>query len=158
MRMTEKKGAEVVAPVPRAWEEKPELRGNQLDYPDGVKSEFLKRVLENGEHVGLVRQEMNVSKSTANRWITEQREEREPQIELENLRIIEKMGRAGEQFLDALITRKWEKASVRDLAIAFGIIIERRRDLLGPRKGSATTRLRVTWKSGEVEVETKSDT
>lgn len=148
--------AEVVAPVARAWEEKPELRGNDRSYPEEIRERFRELALESEMPGAQIARELGISTRTAQEWLAELKQEMEPYQELESMRMAEKLAVAGNQFLRELITRKWEKASVRDMAIAAGIMIERRRDLLGPRKGSATTRLRVAWKSGEgaVELET----
>ena len=147
---------EVVEPVPRAWEEKPELRGNQLDHPEEIRERFRELALESEMPGAQIARELGISARTAQQWLVELKQEMEPYQELESMRMAEKLAVAGNQFLRALITRKWENASVRDMAIAAGIMIERRRDLLGPRKGSAISRLRIAWKdgSGAVEVET----
>ena len=148
--------AEVVEPVPRAWEEKPELRGNDRSYPEEIRERFRELALGSEMPGPQIARELGISRTTAQEWLFELKQEMEPYQELESMRMAEKLAVAGNQFLRALIARKWEKASVRDMAIAAGIMIERRRDLLGPQKGGNISRLRIAWKdgSGAVEVET----
>jgi len=147
--------AEVVAPVVRQHEIEPHSAFTR-EYPEEVKEEFFRRTLEKGENVSLVCRDMGIPKGTVENWIAELKEEREPQIELENIRLVDLLGKAGEQLLAGLSKANLAKASVRDLAVAIGIVTDKRRDLLGPRKGSAISRLRIAWKdgSGAVEVET----
>jgi len=150
--------AEVVAPVVREWEEKPEKLSSKFTkaYDEEKKNELLRRVLENGEHVALVAREIGIDRSTLHTWLAELKEEREAQAEFDSMRLADMFTTAVGEFLSAVDKTKLAQASVRDLAIAAGIAADKRRDLLGPRKGSAISRLRIAWKdgSGAVEVET----
>lgn len=150
--------AEVVEPVPRAWEEKPELRGDPHGYPEEVRAELLRRVLEDGEHVATVAREMGVSRSTLHAWLAELKEERKVQVELENIELQDLLTAKAKEFVLAADKGKLAKASVKDLLIAAGIALDHRRELAGPARGASFSRLRIAWKSGEgaVEVETGS--
>ena len=150
--------AEVVEPVPRAWEERPELRGNPHGYPEEVRAELLRRVLENGEHVARVAREMGINRNALHAWLAELKEEKRVQVEIENIELRDLLTRKAKEFILAVNKDKLAKAGVKDLLIAAGIALDHRRELAGPARGASFSRLRIAWKSGEgaVEVETGS--
>lgn len=136
-------------------EERPNLGANNA-YPREVREEFFRRVLDEGEHLSLVSREMGIARSTVTQWIAELKEQRLEQEELENLELADMFRDVTRQLLRALDKSKLEKASVRDLLIAAGIATDKRKDLLGPRKGAGTTRLRVAWRDGSGALEIES--
>lgn len=147
------KDIKLVEPVPRIWEEKPELRGNQLDYPPETKLRAIMLIAQKGTSAAA--KETGVALRTVQGWAVEHKDE------IAMIRAAEFTEEIDQKIRDILKEIKPEKiknASFRDLLVGLGIAIDKRQQLLGPQKSKeAPQRLRIAWKSGEgaVEVETK---
>jgi len=144
--------AEVLAPVARPYEGKPSWNATDEE----TRAELFRRVLEDGEHVALVAREMGIDRNTLFAWLSELKEERKIQVELENIELQDLLTKKAKEFVLAANNSKLAKAGVKDLLIAAGIALDHRRELAGPARGASFSRLRIAWKdgSGAVEVET----
>jgi len=145
---------DILKPVPRAWEEKPELRGgydNRL--PDELREAAVNRAFEVGVKKAAV--EFGITERTIHYLIKELGDEHR---ELWNEKTSRKLEEKIEKVLSRIDDKAINGAKLKDLAITLGVLADKREQFTRSRmKGEATARLRIAWKdgSGAVEIENR---
>jgi len=124
-------------------------------YSDDIRTEAVRLSVEEGKTIAAISREMEIPPDT----IAGMLQEVEQYIQLEEkargLRLVGKVGQCMEELLDGL-TKNLEKAYPKDIAMAFGVLADKRRDLLGPRAGPGALSLKIAWKDGTGAVELKT--
>lgn len=123
-------------------------------YPEETKTEALERVMD-GETIVSVCKDLGMSRRTIQAWLAEYRELREEQSAANDLQQIDLIEDASKQILLSLDKSKLERATVRDLGIAYGILRDKLKDIRGPKTGTGNLRLRATFRGeGAIELTT----
>lgn len=138
-----------VEPVPHVMTGK--QPGNAYD--EEVKKEILTQAMQEGKSIALLVKENGISKETISRWIHELEDEIQVESRALDAYMVRVLGTKTKELLAALTTEKLAKASARDIAIAAGILTDKRRDLLGPVHKDDAINLRIAWKDGSGAVE-----
>ena len=144
---------EVLKPVPRAWEERPELRGGQEKvWPEEVRRQAVDLAIELKSGRKAARQ-LGIPARTVHQWLAE---EVLDQANDWNMLRVKEIESKIEQVLAKIGPEKIDKAGLRDLVVAAGILLDKREGLLPKAKNEVRQRLRIAWKdgSGAVEFET----
>jgi hypothetical protein len=135
-----------------------------IDYPRGgpqttpdVERQLL--VLADGVRHGLSVPEIvkkhGIGRSTVQTYLAQMREEIELNSQIVDMDLAKALEGKVYQIVKAVDKPKLEKAGIRDLAIAAGIFLDKRKELLGPRSGTGNLRLRATFRGeGAIEVTT----
>jgi len=109
-----------------------------------------------GKTVVQVCREYGVDRRTLTRWLMHLKGEREIQQKMENIFIADVATSKAKELLNAMDKEKISLASLRDVAVAAGILIDKRKDLLGKQKDGGNLSLKVAWKDGSGAVEVKT--
>ena len=146
---------DILKPVPRAWEERPELRGGQdTRIPDETREAVVERAFEAG--VRKASREFGIAERTIYYLIKELGAEHR---ELWNEKTSRKLEEKIEKVLSRIDDKTINGAKLKDLAITLGVLADKREQFTKSRmKGEAPARLRIAWKdgSGAVEIEAGS--
>jgi hypothetical protein len=131
-------------------------RGGPQTQPD-VERQLL--VLADGVRHGLSVPEIvkkhGIGRSTVQTYLAQMREEIELNSQIVDMDLAKALEGKVYQIIKAVDKPKLEKAGIRDLAIAAGIFLDKRKELLGPRSGTGNLRLRATFRGeGAIEVTT----
>jgi hypothetical protein len=131
-------------------------RGGPQTQPD-VERQLL--VLADGVRHGLSVPEIvkkhGIGRSTVQTYLAQMREEIELNSQIVDMDLAKALEGKVYQIIKAVDKSKLEKAGIRDLAIAAGIFLDKRKELLGPRSGTGNLRLRATFRGeGAIEVTT----
>jgi predicted transcriptional regulator len=135
-------------PIPRAWE-----GGKPWNaYPDEVRQQAVDLAIELRSGRKAARQ-LGISPRAVQAWLAE--EVAGDAGDWNMLQIKELEGKI-ERILAKIGPEKIDKAGLRDLVVAAGILLDKRESLLPKAKNEARQRLRIAWKdgSGAVEIET----
>jgi predicted transcriptional regulator len=139
---------DILKPIPRPYEgEKP-----WNAYPDEVRQQAVDLAIELRSGRKAARQ-LGISPRAVQAWLAE--EVAGDAGDWNMLQIKELEGKI-ERILAKIGPEKIDKAGLRDLVVAAGILLDKRESLLPKAKNEARQRLRIAWKdgSGAVEIET----
>ncbi len=141
--------AEYMEPVPHNREgEQPAIA-----FDEETQIAALNKAFNEGKSIVVVCKQMGIHRSTLGRWIKEMEEEVSTDARAQDVGFIKALGAKMNQLIDALTTEKLTKASPRDIAIAFGILADKRRDIMGPQTKDDGISLKIAWKDGAGAVE-----
>lgn len=139
-----------------------------------TRDEVIRRIIQ-GDKLHDISRDMGLAISTMGPWIKEIEDDIRLSVKAENISLIQGMGEAAEHFIRRLTkVKEGQKVSdsqivkegqgnqsipakdAKDLAIALGVLIDKRKDLTGPGSGNGKVSMKVAWKdgSGAVEVTT----
>lgn len=148
--MADNGDVEVLTPIPRPYEGKPAHNA----YPPEVKQQAVELAVQLRSSVKAAHQ-LGIPSQTVQKWVAEEMARNAGDWDAFQVKELEDRI---EQILARVEPDKIEKAGLRDVVIAAGVLFDKRAALLGTtgRKDKEPTRkLRVVWKdgSGAVEVE-----
>jgi predicted DNA-binding protein YlxM (UPF0122 family) len=131
-------------------------RGGPQTTPDVERQiEILQQAIEQGESIPVIAKRYGVSRRAIQHYIAQAKEEIELNSQLLDIKLVESLDTKIREIVLAVDKSKLATATVRDLAIAAGIFLDKRKELLGPRSGTGNLRLRATFRGeGAIEVTT----
>jgi predicted DNA-binding protein YlxM (UPF0122 family) len=131
-------------------------RGGPQTQPDVERQiEILQQAIEQGESIPVIAKRYGVSRRAIQHYIAQAKEEIELNSQLLDIKLVESLDTKIREIVLAVDKSKLATATVRDLAIAAGIFLDKRKELLGPRSGTGNLRLRATFRGeGAIEVTT----
>jgi len=131
-------------------------RGGPQTTPDVERQiEILQQAIEQGESIPVIAKRYGVSRQAIQHYIAQAKEEIELNSQLLDIKLVESLDSKIKEIVMAVDKSKLATATVRDLAIAAGIFLDKRKELLGPRSGTGNLRLRATFRGeGAIEVTT----
>ena len=119
-------------------------------YPAAFRRQVVEALLsETDASVGEICNRFNISEAALYDWKEEMKEYVLAIKEINDMRLARRIEALVKEFLCAATKDKLEKASLRDLAIAIGILVDKRSELWGKRGDKRGVALRVAWKSAE---------
>ncbi len=146
-------GADVLEPLPcnRAGATPPNK------YSDAIRDEALRLAVTEG--LGLVgaAKRLGVADDTIGGWLREMGDEVRLREWERDIALAESLGQRAALLAQGISPDKVARAGVRDIAIAMGIALDKRRSLLGAGPGTAKIRMRVAWQDGSGAVELTTD-
>lgn len=122
-------------------------------YDEETKLEVVRKALEEGKKITEIAQEMGISRDTVSSILQRIEEDIKLEAKADSLRLSGQISEKLFQLLGALTKDKLNKAWPKDIAIAFGVLADKRRELLGPSSGPGAMSLRIAWKDGTGAVE-----
>lgn len=143
-----KRDAELMEPIPRPYEgQKP-----WNTYPEEIRQQAIDLAIELKSGRKAARQ-LGISPRAVQAWLAEEVIGESYDWNMLQVKEIEDKI---EQILVKISPDKIDKAGLRDLVVAAGILLDKREGLLPKARNEARQRLRIAWKdgSGAVEVET----
>jgi len=128
--------------------------GRPICQPDTERQiAILQQAIEQGESIPVIAKRYGVSRQAIQQYITQAKEEIELNSQLLDIKLVESLDTKIKEIVTAVDKTKLDKATVRDLAIAAGIFIDKRRELLGPKQSGGNLRLRASFHGeGAIEV------
>jgi transposase-like protein len=158
---------EIIDPIPCKFEGVTPARAHSQE----VRDEVIRRVLL-GDKLYNISQDMGIQIKTMEPWIRELEDEIRVIIRAGNISLIGGISQAAEEFIRRLTKNKNDNHSqlntedndnhsqqeisakdAKDLSIALGVLIDKRKDLAGPGSGSGKMSMRIAWKDGSGAVE-----
>jgi transposase-like protein len=127
----------------------------KVSYGSEIKEQALQEVLQHNKTIPAVAKELHVSTSAIARWLVEAREEIQAYAAAKDLADVGLLDAVKNELVTSINKEKIDKAGVRDIAVAYGILADKRALLLGKSSNSPTMQLRVAWKGGEGAVEVR---
>lgn len=131
-------------------------RGGPQTQPDVERQiAVLQQAIEQGESIPVIARRYGVSRQAIQHYIAQAKEEIELNSQLLDIKLVESLDTKIKEIVLAVDKTKLDKATVRDLAIAAGIFLDKRRELLGPKTGTDNLRLRAHFRGeGAIELTT----
>jgi len=122
-------------------------------YDDEVKLEVIRKAIEEEKNIVDIAKEMGIDRDTVSSILTEIEQDVKINAKAQDIRLSSVVGGKLLEIVSALTKDKLNKAWPKELAMAFGILADKRRDLLGPSAGPSSLNLKVAWKDGSGAVE-----
>ncbi|WP_449240897.1 helix-turn-helix domain-containing protein [Desulfoscipio gibsoniae] len=146
----------IMQPVPRAWEDKPALRGNQKDYPPEVREQAIQLAIELKSSAKAAKR-LGIDPSTVRSWVSQELATGESVDPAWSTGAIKEIEHKIDKILARVEPDKIDKAGLRDLIVAAGILLDKRAAMLPKAKNEAPCRLRIVWRGGQgaAEIESK---
>lgn len=144
-------------------------------HSEETKEEVFRRILA-GEKLYKIARDMDIGIRTMGPWIKELEDQIGLIVKAENMSLIEDMGLAAKQFVYRLSKNKnitdsnnensqeggrsqteISPKDAKDLAVALGILIDKRKELTGSSSGHGGMSLKVAWKDGTGALELRQE-
>lgn len=148
---TETTGSLALEPIdyPRGGEQ------TQPSLDDETELALIQDALDQGMTVPALCRKYNISKATVQRYIAKAREEMDINSQVMDIGLINKLEGASHQIAESLIKTKMDEVGFKDRGIVLGIILDKLKDLRGPRTGGNALHLRAVFRGeGAIEVHT----
>jgi hypothetical protein len=135
-----------------------------IDYPRGgpqtqprlddeTELALIQDALDQGMTVPALCRKYNISKATVQRYVAKAREEMEINSQVMDIGLIQRLEGASHQIAESLIKTKMDEVGFKDRGIVLGIILDKLKDLRGPRSGGNSLHLRAVFKGeGAIEI------
>jgi transposase-like protein len=124
---------------------------NKYDYT--MRSEAVRLVVEEGLSLVDAGRRLGVTDDTIGVWLREMEDEVRLRAKEHDISLIGRLSEKINQLAQGINKDKIDRAGLRDIAIALGILIDKRKDLAGPGSGAGKISMKIAWQDGSGAVE-----